>query len=126
MWIIDANNVLGARPDGWWRDRPRALARLVDAIATWRPPDAEVVVVVDGDPTPQLPEGPHRGVEVRYAQRRGPNAADHAIVGLLAAMDDPTGVTVVTSDGWLRSRARELGAAVEGAGTFRARIDPAE
>lgn len=27
-WVVDAANVTGSRPDGWWRDRPGAAARL--------------------------------------------------------------------------------------------------
>jgi hypothetical protein len=37
--------------------------------------------------------------------------------------DDPQTLTVVTSDTWLRTKVLELGASVEGAGTFRARLD---
>ncbi|MBM3141325.1 MAG: NTP pyrophosphohydrolase, partial [Chloroflexi bacterium] len=31
--IVDAMNVIGSRPDGWWRDRPGAARRLVRALA---------------------------------------------------------------------------------------------
>lgn len=122
MWIIDAYNVLGARPDGWWRNRAVALARLCDGIAAWRD-DAEVVVMVDGWPRPEVPEGRRRGVDVRYARRRGPDGADRAIVDLVARSDDPGTLTVVTSDTRLRDQVTGLGAAVEGAGTFRDRLD---
>jgi hypothetical protein len=62
-WIVDARNVMGARPDGWWRDPARALARLLDEITRWRAVTAEpVLVVVDGDPTPRAPEGSLHGV----------------------------------------------------------------
>ena len=60
-WVIDAANVMGARPDGWWRDRPAAAVRLyqrllrLTATADWpiaaagqdKPP-AMVVLVVEG------------------------------------------------------------------------------
>ncbi|MDT3443063.1 MULTISPECIES: hypothetical protein [unclassified Pseudofrankia] len=60
-WVIDAANVVGARPDGWWRDRPGAAARLharvlrLLAAADW-PADlagqdeapARVVLVLEG------------------------------------------------------------------------------
>ena len=122
MWIIDAYNVLGARPDGWWRNRTLALARLCDAIAAWRD-DQQVVVMIDGWPRAELPERQWRGIDVRYARRRGPNGADRAIVDLVAGADDPRTLTVVTSDAWLRTSVLELGASVEGAGTFRTRLD---
>jgi RNA methyltransferase, TrmH family len=122
MWIIDAYNVIGSRPDGWWRNRPLALARLCDQIAAWRD-DEQVIVMVDGWPRAEVPERSWRGVDVRYARRRGPNGADRAIVDLVAESPDPGGLTVVTSDTWLRDQVTGRGAAVEGAGTFRDRLD---
>lgn len=124
-WIVDAYNVLGARPDGWWRNRMLALARLCDAIATWPRVGDEVVVMVDGWPRAEVPERRWRGVDVRYAHRRGPDSADRAIVELLDGLDDLAAVTVVTSDAELRAQVRALGARVEGAGAFRDRLDPA-
>ena len=123
MWIIDAYNVLGARPDGWWRNRALALAGLLDDIATWRPDEESVVVVVDGWPGVEVPERPWNGVDVRYAHRRGPDGADRAIVDMLHETSDPSDVTVVTSDGRLRAQALDIDALVEGAGTFRDRLD---
>jgi hypothetical protein len=122
-WIVDAFNVLGARPDGWWRNRMLALAQLCDAIARWPRGDDEVVVVVDGWPKAEVPERRSRGVDVRYAHRRGPDGADRAIIELLEGTADLAAVTVVTSDADLRTQVRRLGARVEGAGTFRDRIE---
>jgi predicted RNA-binding protein with PIN domain len=121
VWVIDAFNVLGSRPDGWWRNRALALARLCDAIAEWRD-DREVIVVIDGWPGPEVPERHWRGVDVRYARRRGPDGADRAIVDLVVEADDPAALTVVTSDARLREQVLARGASVEGAGTFRARL----
>jgi hypothetical protein len=49
--LVDVANVVGSRPDGWWRDRPAATARLVRQIraaaASSRLP-LPVVVVVEG------------------------------------------------------------------------------
>lgn len=123
MWIIDAYNVLGARPDGWWRNRMGALARLLDDIAAWRPAGETVVVMIDGWPRTEVPERSWNGLDVRYAHRRGPDGADNAIIEMVRESDDPSGMTVVTSDARLRSQVLELGAAVEGAGTFRERLD---
>lgn len=114
--IVDGMNVIGSRPDGWWRDRDGAVRRLFgrlrDRVATG---DGGVVLVLDGRPLPDLPEGEHNGVRVLYATRRGPNAADDRIVELVAADDDPSAITVVTSDRELARRVREHGATVTGA-----------
>jgi len=32
--VVDAANVVGSRPDGWWRDRAAAATRLVQALAS--------------------------------------------------------------------------------------------
>ena len=35
-WLVDGMNVIGSRPTGWWRDRPRAMRELVkDLNARW-------------------------------------------------------------------------------------------
>jgi 8-oxo-dGTP pyrophosphatase MutT (NUDIX family) len=31
--VVDAANVVGSRPDGWWKDRPAATERLADRLA---------------------------------------------------------------------------------------------
>ena len=49
MVIVDAMNVRGCVPDGWWRDKPGALRRVVEAIAAHDWTDDEwVVVIADG------------------------------------------------------------------------------
>jgi hypothetical protein len=100
-----------------------ALARLLDEIAAWRPAGETVVVMIDGWPRTEVPERSWNGLDVRYAHRRGPDGADNAIIEMVRESDDPSGMTVVTSDARLRSQVLELGAAVEGAGTFRERLD---
>ena len=75
-WLIDAYNVIGARPDGWWRDRMLALARLCDAVAEWLAPDDAAVVVVDGWPRPEVPEGRPKGPAV--------STADGSIAAMIA------------------------------------------
>jgi predicted RNA-binding protein with PIN domain len=124
-WLIDAYNVIGARPDGWWRDRMLALARLCDAVAQWLAPDDVAVVVVDGWPRPEVPEGRRHGVTVRYARRRGPDGADRAITELVWAAEDPARVHVVTSDAGLRRQVTAAGVGLVGAGTFRRWLDAA-
>lgn len=115
--VVDGMNVIGARPDGWWRDRDGAVRRLH---ARLRGLGGSVVLVLDGRPLPDLPEGVHGGVTVRYGRRRGPDAADDRIVELVA---EDSEITVVTSDRRLRERVRALGAEIRGAGAFLRGLD---
>ena len=48
-WIVDGNNVMGSRPDGWWRDRRGAQRRLVERLETFAAArDEPVTVIFDG------------------------------------------------------------------------------
>jgi uncharacterized protein YaiI (UPF0178 family) len=111
--LIDAMNVIGSRPDGWWRDREGAVRRFVGQVRDWA--DDDVTVVLDTGPDDVL--GEHDGVTVVKASRRGRNAADDEIVRLVRDGD-----RVVTSDVELATRVRERGADVEGAGSFLRRL----
>lgn len=112
--IVDGNNVIGARPDGWWRDRAGATRRLVASLqALARRTGDRIAVVLDGAPLDGLTEGVHDGVLVAYATRRGRDAADDRIVDEVARDRDPQSLTVVTSDRDLAARVRAHGSSVE-------------
>jgi hypothetical protein len=114
-WLVDGMNVIGARPTGWWRDRPRAMRELVEELKRLEEP---VTVVFDGRP---FEMGDTGEVEVLFASRRGRNAADDDIAAFAAASAEPP--RVVTSDAELAERVRGSGAEVVGAGAFRATLD---
>lgn len=123
MIIVDAMNVRGSVPDGWWRDKDAALARLVTAIADHDWGDDWVVVIADGRPVAGLAAGTRGQVELRYAGRTAPDAADDDIVALAEeVVDDDEPLTVVTSDRGLIARLPP-GVTVEGAKRFRARVE---
>ena len=117
-WVVDASNVIGSRPDGWWRDRAGATRRLVEQLDRFAEATGEPVVAVLDGGTPPAAER----AEVVVASRRGRDAADDEIVALLEDRG-AEGARVVTSDAELSRRVRALGAEVEGAGGFRRRLD---
>jgi predicted RNA-binding protein with PIN domain len=120
-WLIDGMNVIGTRPDGWWRDRDGAMLRLVDQLERWAAAEGEeVTVVFERPPSPPLPS---TVIEVAHAPRARANAADDEIVRRLEASAQTAQVRVVTSDRWLADRARALGAAVVPAEAFRGWIE---
>ncbi|GGX51133.1 PIN domain-containing protein [Streptomyces fructofermentans] len=116
--IVDAANVVGSVPDGWWRDRRGAAERLRDLLVPYaaeglpgRPGPLELVLVV---------EGAARGVESVPGVRvdPAPGSGDDRIVELVReAADRPR--LVVTADRELRARVTESGAEVTGPRTVR-------
>jgi hypothetical protein len=123
--VVDAANVVGAVPDGWWRDRAGAAERLIDRVGEWAAAGVagsslglpentwypEVVVVLEGRAKDAaLPaSGP---VTIVHA----PGHGDDEIVARAAeAVASQSTVTVVTSDRGLAARAEDAGAAVHGA-----------
>lgn len=114
-WVVDGANVVGSRPDGWWKDRAAAasrlferLAALVDDAAT---SGAEVVLVLEGAARAGVEEGRHRGVRVVHAAGEG----DDTVVGCTASLRrEGRDVVVVTADRGLRQRVVVLGAVVHG------------
>jgi predicted RNA-binding protein with PIN domain len=121
--VVDGMNVIGAKPDGWWRDRDAAARRLLQRLqqAAARSGDA-FTLVLDGPPLADVAEGDHEGVAVRYARRRGRDAADDRIVELVAGDPEAAELLVVTSDRDLVDRVTARGAATEGAGAFLRRL----
>ncbi|ETW22852.1 RNA-binding protein [Mycobacterium gastri 'Wayne'] len=119
-------NVIGSRPDGWWKDRHGAMVALVDRLDQWAAAarDAEgneVTVVFERPPSRAIGSAV---VEVAYAPKAAANSADDEIVRLVRADAQPETIRVVTSDKALTDRVRRLGAAVYPAERFRALIEP--
>ena len=120
-WLVDGMNVIGTRPDAWWRDRDAAMLRLVDTLERWAAAEGEdVVVVFERPPSPPIRSSV---IEVAHAPKPKANAADDEIVRRLRADPDPLAVRVVTSDRGLAEQAYAAGATVEGSDSFRIRIE---
>lgn len=120
-WLVDGMNVIGSRPDAWWKDRHGAMVRLVDLLERFAAESGEdVAVVYERPPSPPISSPV---VEVAHAPRPERNAADKEIVRRLRADPDPAGVRVVTSDRELADLARAAGSTVEPAAPFRERLE---
>ncbi|MFD0446789.1 MULTISPECIES: PIN domain-containing protein [Streptomyces violaceusniger group] len=131
--VVDAANVVGSVPDGWWRDRRGAAERLRDRLAVlagtglpdrpgvpgWatRPP-VDIVMVVEGaargvEPVP--------GVRVESAPGSGD---DHIVAVVAAAREEGRPCLVVTADQELRARVTALGAQTTGPRSVRPNGSP--
>jgi predicted RNA-binding protein with PIN domain len=120
-WIVDAMNVIGSRPDGWWRDRRRAMVRLVDRLERWAAAEGQRVTVVFEQPV--SPPIDSTVIEIGHAPQPAADSADDEIVRLVQADRCPQEITVVTSDSGLADRVRGAGASIYPAASFRTLID---
>ncbi len=110
MLVIDAANVIGSRPTGWWRDRPgatRAFTERVRATVTAGRLDPPVTLVLEGRARAGADEAEVGGVRVVHA----PGEGDDTIA---AIAEDHQAVIVVTADRGLAERVRGANADVVG------------
>lgn len=133
--LIDAANVVGARPDGWWRDRAGAAARLRDVLSdrlttglpgTLLPAGVELSVLDRWYPEAVLVvEGAARGIADAAGVRvlSAPGSGDDTIVAEATGRGPDEQVIVVTADRELRDRCTATGAVVLGPGRLLSLID---
>lgn len=92
--LVDGANVVGSRPNGWWRDRAgaaRALVATLSALAD----EHEVTIVLEGQARGGVAAGVHEGVAVVHA----PGSGDDTLAQLAEEAD-----VLVTADRGLRAR----------------------
>ena len=111
--LVDIANVMGSRPDGWWRDRAGAAARLLSSLEPLNGAEVtlpagvgavritEVRAVLEG--AAKRAEGPE-AVSVLRADRDGDSEIVEQAGRLTAAGEIPL---VVTADRGLRGRLTE-------------------
>jgi len=125
--LVDAANVVGARPDGWWRDRAGATGRLLGRLTALSgrrltgPDGAEL----DCTGAVAVVEGRAREVAAPAGVRvvRAPGSGDDALAAEAAELAaGGVALLVVTADRGLRARL-PAGAAVTGPGWLHARLD---
>ena len=121
-WIVDAMNVIGSRPDAWWRDRRGAMAALVEHLEQWAATEEADVTVVFERPLSEPIES--SVITVTHAPAPASNSADDEIVRLVNADAHPAEIRVATSDRTLIARVQAAGASVYPAERFRNLIDP--
>jgi hypothetical protein len=109
--LIDAANVIGSRPTGWWRDRAGAARELTTRVrqaAAEGTLPGRVVLVLEGQAKAGVEEGLADGVEVVHA----PGLGDETLASLAGESEEP--VVLVSADRQLAARARRRGADVVG------------
>ena len=124
MLLVDAANVVGSRPTGWWRDRAEAAEKLVERIraaAASSALSAPVVVVLEGQARLGAEEGVGDGVEVVHS----PGEGDDTLADIAAAAaSGAEPVVLVSADRALAERCRAAGADVVGPRWLLDRLGP--
>jgi len=121
-WIVDGMNVIGCRPDGWWKDRGGAMVTLVDRLDRWAAAQGDTVTVVfERPPSTAITS---TVIEIAHAPKAAANSADDEIVRRVQADTRPDEIRVVTSDRALTNRVRSPGASVVSSESFRDLIHP--
>ena len=104
--IIDAANVVGSRPDGWWKDRAGAARRLHEQLLVADLPYDDVVLVLEGQAKAGVKAG--RDGHLRTVHAKG--AGDETIVEQARAAAQQGRTVVVTADRMLQARIGGVGA----------------
>jgi predicted RNA-binding protein with PIN domain len=105
--VVDGANVVGSRPDGWWKDRAGAARRLHERLLVADLSYDDVVLVLEGAAKAGVPAGRDGHLTTVHARGSG----DDEIVAQARAVTDRGDVgTVVTADRLLQSRVSAAGA----------------
>ncbi len=105
--VVDGANVVGSRPDGWWKDRAGAARRLHEQLVVADLPHDRVVLVLEGGAKGGVRAGRDAHVTTVHAPKDGDSEIERQAEVALARGDR---VTVITADGFLRARVQGKGA----------------
>ena len=109
--VVDGANVVGSRPDGWWKDRAGAARRLHEALLVADTAYDEVVLVLEGAAKPGVRAGRDGHVRVVHAKGEGD---DTIVAEARTATEQGHRVSVVTADRALQARVQGVGAVALG------------
>lgn len=115
--VVDAANVIGSRPDGWWQDRPGAAGRLHRALVAAALPYERVILVLEGRARAGVPEGSRGTVRTVHA----PASGDELLVEVCESYAGAQ-LTLATADRGLIARVAAWGVTVLGPRTLRQQI----
>ena len=118
--VVDGANVVGSRPDGWWRDRAAAAAKLHGRLAVADTSWDEIVLVLEGQAKGGVPSGRDGHLRTVHAAKDG----DAAITTeARAARERGDTVMVITADRALQQRVQALSCQTMSPGWLLDQID---
>lgn len=126
LLVVDAANVIGSRPDGWWKDRAGAARRLLTNLAAYQQgpgADTDITVILEGAARPAT-DAINSDQPLRVVL--APHSGDDTIVDVVAdavAEEATREITVITADRGLRARVEPLGATTTGPNWLHTRLE---
>ena len=118
--VVDGANVVGSRPDGWWRDRAGAAGRLHGRLAVADTSYDEIVLVLEGQAKAGVPAGRDAHLRTVHATKDG----DSCIVDEVARLrEQGHDAVVVTADRALAQQVEALGARTMSPGWLLAQLE---
>ncbi|MFC7493467.1 MULTISPECIES: NYN domain-containing protein [unclassified Nocardioides] len=105
--VVDAANVVGSRPDGWWKDRAGAARRLHESLLVADTAYDEIVLVLEGQAKGGVKAGRDGHVRTVHAAGQGD---DTIVAEAQRAAERGDRVVVVTADRFLQARVGGVGA----------------
>lgn len=109
--VIDAANVVGSVPDGWWRNRAAAAARVYAGLAAVAASYDRVLFVLEGKARAGVPEGTARSITTVHAAGEGD---DEIVAQCEALAEEPIDLTLATADRGLIARVAPMGVRIIG------------
>ena len=107
MLVVDGANVVGSRPDGWWKDRADAARRLHEQLAVSDLTYDVVALVLEG----AAKAGVRAGLDHDLVTVHAPGDGDSTITSeARSAAERGDAVTVVTADRGLQAAVGAVGA----------------
>lgn len=105
--VVDGANVVGSRPNGWWKDRAGAAKALHEDLLVGDTPHEEIVLVLEGGAKAGVRAGRDQHVRTVHAPKDGDSEIERQTA---AAVEAGRRVTVVTADRFLQARVQGIGA----------------
>lgn len=116
MLVIDAANVVGSVPDGWWRDRAAAAARVYAGLAAVVEAYDRIVFVLEGNARAGVPEGTQGSITTVHAAGEGD---DEIVAQCRVLAEAAVEITLATADRGLIARVEPLGVRIVGPRSVR-------
>ncbi|HNA98646.1 MAG TPA: NYN domain-containing protein [Marmoricola sp.] len=118
--IVDGANVVGATPNGWWRDRAGAAAKLHHRLLVADTSYEQIILVLEGKAKAGIPRGVDGHLHTVHAARDGDS---EILAQTKQVVSTGEQVVVITADRALQAQVEYAGARTMSPGWLLALLD---